>query len=139
MARLASVLVFAMSLLAAGCNFHLPRVSHVPVQQGNVITQQMINKLKPGMTRRQVAYVMGEPVLRNTFNQDRWDYVHTYQIGDVNYQELQVSLFFDDDTLTSISGDMAPSTDPAAPVTPTSDGEFSPPEYEPIINDDPDF
>lgn len=115
----------------------MPRVAHVPVQQGNVITQEMINKLKPGMTHRQVAFVMGDPVLRNTFDADRWDYVHSYQIGNAAYQELRVSLFFNEDVLVSFSGDLAPNTTETAP--PPGDSEFDSPEYNPVINDDPDF
>jgi outer membrane protein assembly factor BamE (lipoprotein component of BamABCDE complex) len=51
------------------------------VHQGNIITQEMVDKLKPGMTRRQVAFVMGEPVVRDPFNPDRWDYVYSVQVG----------------------------------------------------------
>ena len=56
----------------SACELKVPRVHKVSVQQGNVITQEMIDRLKPGMTRSQVAYVMGEPVIENTFNPDRW-------------------------------------------------------------------
>jgi outer membrane protein assembly factor BamE len=115
----------------------MPRVAHVPVQQGNVITQEMINKLKPGMTRRQVSYVMGDPVMRDSFNPDRWDYVHSYQIGNMAYQELRVSLFFNDDLLVSFSGDLAPNL--PATAEPKGDSEFNSPENDPVINDDPDF
>ena len=46
-------------------NIKMPKLYKVAIQQGNVITQEMVDKLKPGMTRRQVAFVMGEPVLRD--------------------------------------------------------------------------
>jgi outer membrane protein assembly factor BamE len=111
----------------------MPRVSHVPVQQGNVITQAMIDKLKVGMTRRQVAFVMGEPVLRNTFNSDRWDYVHSYQIGQMQFQEIHVTLLFNEDVLASISGDMMPSGVTAPAQAPT-DSEFDSPENDPVID-----
>ena len=78
-------------LLVAGCampQLKLPRLYRVTVQQGNVITQNMIDQLKPGMTRRQVAYIMGEPVLRNTFNEDRWDYIYTIYLPGYYDQEL---------------------------------------------------
>ena len=80
------------------------------VQQGNVITQEMVDRLKPGMTRRQVAFVMGEPVLRDPFNPDRWDYVYSVQVGRVVYQQMRMSLFFDGDLLNRFSGDLAPTT-----------------------------
>jgi outer membrane protein assembly factor BamE len=85
-------------------------VAHVPVQQGNVITQEMIDRLKPGMTRRQVAFVMGEPVLRNPFDPNRWDYVYSVQVGNVVYQQMRMSLFFEDETLVKFSGDLVPTT-----------------------------
>jgi len=128
----------------AGCSFHWPRVAHVPVQQGNVITQEMINKLKPGLTRRQVAYIMGEPVLRDTFNSSRWDYVHSFQVGNTVYQAVHVSLFFEDDVLKSFSGNVAPTADatvapstPASPAEPAKENEFDSPENNPVINDTP--
>jgi outer membrane protein assembly factor BamE len=120
----------------AGCSFHWPRVAHVPVQQGNVLTQDMINKLKPGLTRRQVEFVMGAPVLRNPYDVDRWDYVNSYQIGDRSFQKVHVSVFFDGDTLSSVSGDLTPqNTADESPTAP--DSEFNPPEHDPVINDAP--
>lgn len=103
---------FAVAILffIAGCHFGLPKVANVAVQQGNVITQEMIDRLKPGMTRRQVAFVMGEPVLRDPFNPDRWDYVYSVQVGRVVYQQMRMSLFFDGDLLMKFSGDLAPTT-----------------------------
>ncbi len=93
-------------LLLSACHFSWPRVSQVAVQQGNVITQEMVDRLKVGMTRRQVAFVMGEPVLRDPFNPDRWDYVYSLQVGSVVYQKIRMSLFFDNDVMTSFSGDV---------------------------------
>ncbi len=131
-------LLATILFLIAGCHFGLPKVAHVAVQQGNVITQEMIDRLKPGMTRRQVAFVMGEPVLRDPFNPGRWDYVYSVQVGDVVYQQLRMSLFFKGDTLAKFSGDMAPTSaaeqakadtvaDPLAPTPP----EITPPPADP--------
>ena len=127
---------FAVTILflLAGCHIGFPKMSNVAVQQGNVITQEMIDRLKPGMTRRQVAFVMGEPVVRNPFDPDRWDYVYSVQVGSVVYQQLRMSLFFEDESLAKFSGDMAPTTaaqaaeadtvaDPLAPSLP----QISPP------------
>jgi outer membrane protein assembly factor BamE len=100
-----SFAVVILFLLSA-CHFSWPRVSQVAVQQGNVITQEMVDRLKVGMTRRQVAFVMGEPVLRDPFNPDRWDYVYSLQVGSVTYQKIRMSLFFDNDIMTSFSGDV---------------------------------
>ena len=80
------------------------------IQQGNIITQAMVDQLAPGVTREQVAYIMGEPVLRNTFDDDRWDYVYTVDVPDTYNARMLVSLFFENDVLTYITGDMAPSS-----------------------------
>ena len=70
----------------------------------------MVDKLKPGMSHSQVAYIMGEPILRNTFDTDRWDYIYTISIPGYFEQEIRMSLFFEDDALSYFTGDLAPST-----------------------------
>ena len=92
--------------LAVACS--LPRVYRLSVQQGNVITQEMIDGLKPGMTREQVAYVMGEPVVRNPFDDSRWDYVYTLRVPGYLDETMKMSLFFTDDVLTHFTGDLKP-------------------------------
>lgn len=95
----------------------LPRVYKVTVQQGNVITQQMVDSLRPGMTQEQVAYVMGEPVIKNPFDQDRWDYVYTLRVPGVVNDHMKLSLFFTDGLLSHFVGDLAPSDQqPEAPA-----------------------
>ena len=99
------------SLILAGCSFkrpRLPRVHKLTVQQGNVINQKMIEKLRPGMTRSQVAFIMGEPVFRNSFNTDRWDYVYTIELPGVFETSQLVSLFFVDGVLAYFTGDLVP-------------------------------
>ena len=73
-----------------------------------MITQEMVDKLKPGMTRSQVAYIMGEPILRNTFDEQRWDYIYTINIPGFFEQAIRMSLFFDGDALSYFTGDLAP-------------------------------
>ena len=99
------------SLILAGCSFkrpRLPRVHKLTVQQGNVINQKMIEKLRPGMTRSQVAFIMGEPVVRNSFNNDRWDYVYTIELPGVYSTTQTVTLYFVDEQLAYFTGDLVP-------------------------------
>lgn len=110
-------IIACLALITAGCSFkrpRLPRVHKLTVQQGNVITQDMIDKLKPGMTRAQVAFIMGEPVFRNSFNDDRWDYVYTIELPGVFSSNQMVSLYFVDDVLAYFTGDLAPSSQSVA-------------------------
>jgi outer membrane protein assembly factor BamE len=86
----------------------LPRVHKVTVQQGNVITQEMIDRLRLGMTRSQVAFVMGEPVFRNPFDDARWDYIYTLQIPGYYEDSKRITLFFENDVLSHFTGDYVP-------------------------------
>ena len=90
----------------------IPRVFKISVQQGNVITQQMVDKLEPGMTRRQVIFVLGQPVVSNPFRQDTWDYVYWFKAPDHDPIVNHLTLHFDDDVLTSFTGDLKPSGAP---------------------------
>ena len=93
-----------------GCSISMPRVHKVAVQQGNILNQSMIDQLKPGMTQAQVAYIMGRPVLANTFVPNRWDYVFTLEVPGQFNETTRMSLFFENDLLTHFEGDMAPSS-----------------------------
>ena len=100
--------------LLSGCglsNIKIPKLYKVAIQQGNVITQDMVDKLKPGMTRRQVAFVMGEPVLRDPFDDTRWVYLYSINVPGVFTEESRLILAFDEDNrLATISGDYAPNS-----------------------------
>ena len=96
-----------MGLIAlAGC---FPGVYKIDIQQGNVVTQDMIDQLRPGMTRRQVRFIMGNPLITDTFHAKRWDYLYSIQPGGGQRQQERISLFFnDDDQLVGLSGDFMP-------------------------------
>ena len=126
--RLPLLIVVFTSLILAGCSLkrpRLPRVHKIPVQQGNVITQDMIDKLKPGMSRSQVAFIMGEPVMRNSFNDDRWDYVYSIELPGVYSTSQTVSLYFVDDELAYFTGDLAPQRVKQQPPAETADAQGS--------------
>ncbi|GLX91388.1 MULTISPECIES: outer membrane protein assembly factor BamE [Pseudomonas] len=98
---------FVGLLALAGCSF--PGVYKIDIQQGNVVTQDMINQLRPGMTRRQVRFIMGNALLTDTFHPDRWDYLYSLQPGGGERQQERVSVFFNqNDQLVSLSGDFMP-------------------------------
>ncbi|MCP9338469.1 outer membrane protein assembly factor BamE [Stutzerimonas xanthomarina] len=91
----------------AGCSF--PGVYKVDIQQGNVVTQDMIDQLRPGMTRSQVRFIMGNPLITDTFHADRWDYLYSIQPGGSQRQQERVSLVFNaDDQLAGLAGDFKP-------------------------------
>lgn len=100
-------LTFVGLLALAGCSF--PGVYKIDIQQGNVVTQDMIDQLRPGMTRRQVRFIMGNPLIQDTFNTNRWDYLYSLQPGGGQRQQERMSVIFNDnDQLASLSGDFMP-------------------------------
>tara|TARA_B100000686_G_C16771850_1_gene965687 strand:- start:1763 stop:2080 length:318 start_codon:yes stop_codon:yes gene_type:complete len=87
----------------------IPKVHKITVQQGNVITQEMVDKLKPGMSKSQVAYVMGEPIFQNVFDGSRWDYIYTITMPGMFEDERRLSLYFKDGKLDRFLGNYLPS------------------------------
>lgn len=75
----------------------------VDVQQGTIITPEMVDQLKPGMTRSQVRMVMGTPTINDPFNQDRWDYVYTYATRDGTEERRHIAVHFDGERVVNIS------------------------------------
>lgn len=113
--RMAGALIL-MSALSACSGLPVPQfpgVYKIAIAQGNIITQEMIDQLEPGMTRRQVVFVMGTPLVRDPYNQNRWDYVFNYQPGGGVRGQERVTLFFDNDQLVSLSGDFEPGPESA--------------------------
>jgi len=100
-------LTFTGLIALAGCSF--PGVYKIDIQQGNVVTQDMIDQLRPGMTRRQVRFIMGNPLLTDTFHSNRWDYLYSLQPGGGERLQERVSVVFDgNDQLVGLSGDFMP-------------------------------
>lgn len=104
-----SSLTFAGLLALNGCSSIIPGVYKIDIQQGNVVTQDMIDQLRPGMTRSQVRFIMGNPLVTDTFHADRWDYLYSIQPGGGQRQQERVTLTFDaSDRLVGLSGDFMP-------------------------------
>lgn len=91
----------------AGCSF--PGVYKLDIQQGNIVTQDMIDQLKPGMTRRQVRFIMGNALISDPFHPDRLDYIYTLQPGGGQRQQEQATILFNsNDQLIGLAGDFMP-------------------------------
>jgi outer membrane protein assembly factor BamE len=83
--------LLASSILLSGCiKPYTPSI-----QQGNIISQQDVAQLKLGMSQNDVQYLLGEPILQSTFNNNQWDYVYTYEpIDNGPIKERRLSLYF---------------------------------------------
>ena len=112
MRTLNSLLAVACLLLLSACNnigsMDFPGVYKISIPQGNIITQEMVDQLRPGMTKRQVIFVMGTPLIRDPYHQDRWDYVYNFQPGGGERGQERLSVPFENDQLVSLSGDFEP-------------------------------
>jgi outer membrane protein assembly factor BamE len=105
---LALIATFVLASCSAIPILQFPGVYKIPIAQGNIITQEMIDKLEPGMTRRQVIFVMGSPIVRDPFHQDRWDYVFNFQPGGGVRGQERVTLYFENELLARFDGDFEP-------------------------------
>ena len=116
-------------VLLSGCSGSLSFLSayRIDVEQGNIVTPEMIEQLKPNMTRRQVRFVMGTPLIEDTFNTDRWDYRYFLRNGTKTLEESKLSVFFDGDALVNVTGsevpDWANTEGPDAQVNPENEEE----------------
>lgn len=108
--------MLALALALAGCSGGL-RLSpyRIDIRQGNYVTQDMVSRLKPGMTRDQVRFVLGTPLVSDVFHADRWDYVYRFQPGWGEAQNRRVAVFFEDGKLVRVAGDVVAEQPGAAP------------------------
>ena len=108
--RIVFIFILALSLFSTGCSWlKFPGVHRVPVQQGNIIDQDMIDKLKPGMTKSQVRFVLGTPLVADSFDQNRWDYYYSRVGSGGKKTQEQVTVYFDaEGKLDRLSGDYMP-------------------------------
>ena len=98
--------------VVSGCS-SVPRIINeykIDVQQGNVLTQEMVSQLRPGLSKDQVRFVLGTPMLMDIFHAKRWDYVYRLQKGNTGEVEMRkFSVYFDaDDKLVRVTGDVTP-------------------------------
>lgn len=101
--------LLAITLLITSCStLRFPGVHRITIQQGNVISQSMVDKLKPGMTKSQVRYVMGNPILDDNLDRNRWDYVYSIQLPNTTYIKSKLQVYFVDERLSYFEGDYAP-------------------------------
>lgn len=81
----------------------------IDIIQGNFVSREMVERLKPGMSKDEVADVLGSPLLVSVFHSDRWDYVFTIRRQGVDPQSRRLTVFFKGGTMQSFEGDAMPS------------------------------
>ncbi len=106
------VLIGCAALLPGCSRLQLPTVDDLPIvhkidiQQGNVITQEMVAQLRRGMSKAKVRFVMGTPMIMDTFHSNRWDYLYSMQEGGGDRVQRHISLIFEEDLLAYAEGDI---------------------------------
>ncbi|WP_250655170.1 outer membrane protein assembly factor BamE [Alkalimarinus coralli] len=87
-----------------GCSF--PGVYKINIQQGNIITQDMLDQLKPGMNRRQVHFILGNPLVDNVFDDSHENYAYTYQHAGEKTDRQLITVYFEEDKYTHFTGEL---------------------------------
>ncbi len=111
-------------LLGTACTWQefkhvVPWVYTQDINQGNIISQEMVDQLRPGMNKRQVAFIMGTPLLQDPFHDDRWDYLYSTEPGGEQRLQKRITLAFHGDELAGMQGDFRPGNLPS--IEPSKD------------------
>lgn len=94
--------MLSVTLLTAGCARNIFTVHKIDIEQGNLLNEAAIDEISSGMSRKQVAALLGEPVLKPVLNPDRWDYVYYLKRPDSPAEKDLISIFFIGDEVTQI-------------------------------------
>lgn len=105
-----------ISCVLVGCGSKLPALKSykMEIQQGNVVTSKMLLQLRPGMTKSQVRYIMGTPLIVDSFHGNRWDYFYQLRQQGKVIEKRRVILDFEKDLLTTVRGDVVAASDKSA-------------------------
>lgn len=90
----------------------VPLVYHIDVQQGNVVTQEMIAQLEKGMDKKRVQLIMGTPLIIDVFHPNRWDYYYSMSENGAVPESRRISLIFEGENLARIVGDTKTASGP---------------------------
>jgi outer membrane protein assembly factor BamE len=108
-AALTALPLLVAAVLVSGCG--VPRIPGITpykmdIQQGNFVSQDMVAKLKAGMSKDQVRLILGTPLITDIFHADRWDYVYWREDPAGKREERKLTVFFADGKLTRLDGDV---------------------------------
>ena len=116
----ASILLAVAAFAVAGCSTvtgrfdtWMPYISQfgvykIDVNQGNFISQDMVDKLKEGQTKQQVRIILGTPLIASVFRENRWDYQYEFRMNGRLQTRRQFTVYFKDDSLSRWEGDEMP-------------------------------
>ena len=104
-------IIILIALLLASCSY-VPTIApyKIEIQQGNVVTQEMVSKLKPGMSKSQVRFILGTPLVVDAFHADRWDYIYVLKKEGKLVEQRKLTVLFAGDALKRLEGDVVAAT-----------------------------
>ena len=102
--NLQNTLLLFIRIFIVSCS--IPKTYEVVISQGNLVDQEMMDQLEVGMTESQVKFVMGSPLISDTFYPNRWDYFTSVTQGTKTYTEQKITLYFVDDKLARWEGEL---------------------------------
>jgi outer membrane protein assembly factor BamE len=100
--RLVKVAFLCATVMLAGCSSWVYRID---IPQGNFLEQKLVNKLRVQMTREQVLFILGSPVAKNPFKDDKWHYLYTIDKNKTDNYRSELVIHFIDDKLSDLTGD----------------------------------
>lgn len=113
-----SVILLSSALLA-GCSSINPMnwftAHRMVIQQGNYVTEEAVSRVKPGMSRSQVRFLLGSPLLNDMFHADRWDYLYRIERQGKAPEEKNLTVYFNKDVVSRVEGNAFAANVPANP------------------------
>jgi len=99
--------IIVLTLFLTSCTIH-----KIDVQQGNILTTEVVSKVKTGMNKKQVRFLLGNPSIQDPFHQNQWDYSYTFKSGKNNKEteRSHVTIFFENELVARIETDMLNNT-----------------------------
>jgi len=109
----AALAIAGCSTMTAPFDTWMPYISQfgvykLDVNQGNYLSQDMVDKLKEGQTKQQVRLILGTPLITSVFRDNRWDYLYEYRQNGRLQTRRQFTVYFKDEALTRWEGDEMP-------------------------------
>lgn len=107
--------IFALITALSACL----KAHRIDIQQGNLLTDKEVSQLQPGMTQREVRYILGTPLIVDPFHQDRWDYYYSLNLGREQVAKRRITIVFVNDQLDHVEGDVTANTEKAGDDEPS--------------------
>lgn len=108
MIKKAVALFVILAPLFACSTLEFPGVYRLQIEQGNIVTEEMVAQLEPGMSTSQVEFILGTPLIRDSFSPNRWDYIHIVRKPDNTVEKQRLTVYFDEGALSHYESTIKP-------------------------------